>query len=135
MKKILVLIISIVILSGCILSDDRLPEQKDWVVYNNLKDNNSVAQVKEYILKVAKRPSSVEFIQWSKVSKLSEFEIIDDKYNIEYIVNVDYSAMNGFGGYGRVTYSFYLDKDGKVVACLEDDDYDWDFENRFYWGK
>lgn len=148
MKKIILIIfICSLFLIGCemkegalkeqikLVKTDRLSEQKDWVVYNNINDNNSVKQVKDEILKSAKRPSSVEFIQWSKVSPLSGLGIIDDKYFIEYIIYVDFSAMNGFGGYGRSTYVFCLDVRGKIITYSESDDYDWELRNYIDWNK
>lgn len=70
--------------------------------------DGSVSQVKRYIERNAKDPKSVDYIDWSKVSRQGS----------GYVVRVKYRAKNSFGGFVVEEKIFVLDADGEVVEAV-----------------
>lgn len=72
------------------------PEQSDL--------DGSVKIVEEYIKSIAKNASSVDFLEWSKVSNIGE----------NWIVRCKYKGTNSFGALVTENAWFYI-QDNKVV--------------------
>ena len=75
---------------------------------SNSSWDGSVKQVKDYILRSAKDPSSVEFIEWSPVQRGTDGT---------FFVRVKYRAKNSFGGYVVENFIFRLTAEGKVITA------------------
>ncbi len=71
------------------------PEQSEW--------DGGVDVVKEYVKSNAKDPSSVKFVEWSKVTAANGF----------WVVKCKYSGTNSFGATVTDTQWFYI-KNGRV---------------------
>lgn len=76
-------------------------------VVSNSAWDGSVHQVVRWLEKNLRDPSSVEYIEWSPVTKVDSGG---------YRVRVKYRAKNGFGGYVVSNQLFALDADGQVVS-------------------
>ena len=60
----------------------------------------------DYLKKMLKNPDSLQVHSTSSIMS-----------GDSYIVTIDYSAMNGFGGYNRETFICKVDENGKVSAA------------------
>lgn len=69
----------------------------------------SVSQVKSWLKTNLKDPGSLEFIEWSKVSKTNDGG---------FTVRVKYRAKNSFGGYVVENKVFFLNSSGTVTNCI-----------------
>lgn len=79
-------------------------DQDRPAVYNSPADA-SVRQVRDYLRQNLKDPSSIEYIEWSRVMPTDN----------GYLVSVKYRAKNSFGGYVVEQNTFILDKSGGVI--------------------
>lgn len=79
------------------------------VVVNNAWDG-SVSQVKSWLNANLKDPNSLEFIEWSPVSKTKEGG---------FMVRVKYRAKNSFGGYVVENKLFLLNSAGIVISNID----------------
>ncbi len=78
------------------------------VVENSAWDG-SVSQVKSWLKDNLKDPRSLEFINWSPVSKTKN----------GFMVRVKYRAKNSFGGYVVENKVFFLDSTGTVTSSID----------------
>lgn len=72
------------------------PHQSEW--------DSSVPSVKDYIKKNSKDPSSIQFIEWSKVSALGEY----------WVVRCKFSGTNSYGAVVTQNMWFYI-QNGRVI--------------------
>jgi len=77
-----------------------------YEVVQNSEWDGSVSQVKSWLKANTKDPKSLEFIEWSPVTKQADGT---------YFVRVKYRAKNSFGGYVVENKLFYLDSSGNVL--------------------
>jgi len=78
-------------------------------IVSNSGWDGSVYQVKSWLKSNLKDPSSLKFIEWSKVFRES---------NGEFSVRVKYRAKNSFGGYSVENKVFYLNSSGRVLRHI-----------------
>lgn len=81
---------------------------KQPIVHNSSWDG-SVSQVKALIKETAKDPDSIEFIEWSPVSKQSDGS---------FLVRAKYRGKNSFGGMTVENKIFRLDSRGVVIKAV-----------------
>ena len=79
-------------------------------IVKNSSWDSSVWQVKSWLKKAVKDPSSLEFIEWSSV-----FDENDGGFS----VIVSYRAKNSFGGYVVERKKFFLNSSGRVKYYIE----------------
>jgi len=89
-------------------SKPRSPASNPQPVVENSPWDNSVSQVKRWLEKNAKDPKSLEYIEWSKVTR----------DGAGFLVRVKYRAKNSFGGYVIDEKIFVLDGRGEVVSAV-----------------
>jgi uncharacterized membrane protein YvbJ len=83
---------------------------KKDIVYNDDYDA-SVRQIKEYLNATLRDPSSVEYVNWSKVKHEGS----------DYYVRCKFRAKNGFNGYNIENKVFFIDSTGKVFYTTDFD--------------
>ena len=79
-------------------------------VVTNSPWDGSVSQVKSWLNANLKDPSSLEFIEWSPVSKTKDGG---------FMVRVKYRAKNSFGGHSVESRMFFLDTSGTVTNSID----------------
>jgi hypothetical protein len=79
------------------------------IVYNSSWDG-SVSQVKTWLKANLKDPRSLEFVEWSPVSKTNDGG---------FMVRVKYRAKNSFGGYVVENKVFFLNSVGTVTKSFD----------------
>jgi len=85
-------------------------KSSSYEVVKNSEWDGSVRQVESWLKANLKDPKSLEFIEWSPVTK---------KADGGYFVRVKYRAKNSFGGYVVENKLFFLDSAGNIVRSTD----------------
>lgn len=84
------------------------------IVFNN-PWNGSVSQVVQYLQKVLNDPGSLEIIQWSKVTKITNKK----GEPFLFMVRCKYRAKNYYGGYVVQEKLFEIDGKGNITKATD----------------
>jgi len=91
-------------------SSSRSSTSSSREVVENSAWDGSVSQVKSWIKANLKDPGSLEFIEWSPVSKTNDGG---------FTVRVKYRAKNSLGGYVVANKVFFLNSAGSVTNSMD----------------
>ena len=99
-----------IIAKGCGSSDGKPTSYvSPRTVVENSSFDGSVHQVKSWLKENLKDPKSVEYLDWSPVTR----------HGTGYLVRVKYRAKNSYGGYSVEEKLFSLDSMGSVVSVMD----------------
>lgn len=95
--------------SGCnLVSGTSTSSSSSYDTVHSSAWDGSVSQVKSWISNNAKDPSSVQYIEWSPVTKTKD----------GYMVRCKFRAKNSFGGYVINNKIFTLSSSGTVLSVV-----------------
>lgn len=84
------------------------------IVFNN-PWNGSVSQVVQYLQKALNDPGSLEVIEWSKVTKITDKK----GQPFLFMVRCKYRAKNYYGGYVVQDKLFEIDRKGNITKEID----------------